>query len=107
MDIYERSFNPEVDAEQEWEAKWEEFIRLARQYGWPEDYLQAYLQTHRVSYQERLESLDWQRLKWKEFKHRPTGSDWVKLYAEIAFENKRTMMRIPANPDGGESKGLR
>ena len=33
----------------EWESQWEEFIRLAREYGWPKDYIEMYLQGHRVT----------------------------------------------------------
>ena len=38
------SFSPEVESAEEWQQKWEEFIQLARQYDWPEDYLEAFLQ---------------------------------------------------------------
>ena len=59
----------EVWSEKEWEQRWEEFIKLAQQYNWPEDYLQAFLQTHRVSYQERLNSLEKTHKLWKEGRH--------------------------------------
>ena len=71
----------------EWEAHWEEFIRLAREYGWPEDYIQAYLQSHRVSYRERMASIATIR------ELHEAGR-----YTDAHFENKRTMMREPGNP---------
>ena len=58
MADHNRRFQVEVESAEEWEAKWDEFVPLAREYGWPEDYLQGYLQSHRVSFQERIESLD-------------------------------------------------
>jgi hypothetical protein len=81
------SFDPEVNSEEEWEAKWEEFIRLAREYGWPEDYLKAFLETHRVSYQERLKSIEKARQLWESKNQR-----------ESIFEDKRTRLREPMSP---------
>ena len=107
MADHNRSFQVAVESAEEWEAKWEEFVRLAREYGWPEDYLQGYLQGHRVSYQERIESLEKQRLMWEALRHKADGSDWVKHYAEMAFENKRTMLRKPGKPASDEYKGLK
>ena len=71
----------------EWEAQWEEFIRLARGYGWPEDYIQAYLRSHRVSYRERIASIA-----------RIRELHEAGRYTDAHFENKRTMMREPGNP---------
>jgi len=88
-------FQPEVESVEEWETKWKEFVRLARKYGWPEYYLQAYLQDHRVSYQERIESLDKQRHMWEDLQHRADWNDWVKHYAEIVFKNKRKATSEP------------
>jgi hypothetical protein len=81
------SFSLEVESEEEWEQKWQEFIQLARQYGWPEDYLQAFLQDHKVSYQERLKSLERAHELWEEGQ-----------YGEAIFEDKRTMLRTPVSP---------
>ena len=81
------TLSPEVESEEEWEQKWEEFIQLARKYGWPEDYLQAFLQDHRVSYQERLKSLERAHELWEEGQ-----------YGEAIFEDKRTMLRTPVSP---------
>ena len=72
----------------EWEAQWEEFIRLDREYGWPEDYIHAYLRSHRVSYRERIASIATIRELHEAGRH-----------TEARFENKRTMMREPGNPD--------
>ena len=102
-----RRFQPEVELHEEWEARWEEFVRLAREYGWPEDYLQAYLQDHRVSFQERIAPLDKQRQMWEDLQHEAGWRDWVTLYTEMVFENKRTMLREPENPGSDEYKGLR
>jgi len=74
-------------ASAEWEAQWEEFIRLAREYRWPEDYIQDYLKGHRVTYHERVESLGKIRELIRE------GN-----LEEALFENKRTEMRTPGNP---------
>ena len=55
-----------------------------------------YLADHRVSYQERLDSLDKQCQMWEDLQHKADWNDWVKHYAEMVFENKRTMLREPA-----------
>ena len=71
----------------ECEAQWEEFIRLASGYGWPEDYIQAYLRSHTVSYRERMASIA-----------RIRELHEAGRYTDAHFENKRTMMREPGNP---------
>lgn len=48
----------------------------------PETYLQAYLQDHRVSYLERLKSLDKQRRIWNVLEHKAETGDldgWARL----------------------------
>lgn len=65
-----------------------EFIRLARQYGWDEQYLQDYFRSHKASYKERLKSLKKIRRLWESHK-----------YGKAIFENKRTMLRRPVDPE--------
>lgn len=69
---------------------WEDFIRRAHDYGWPEDYIfGAYLRDHRVSYRERLTSM----AKIRQY------SEEGKL-SEALLENDRTMMREPGARPG-------
>ncbi len=82
----EMGFLPEAQSEEEWEKAWSEFARLARQYDWPEELVQAYLQG-RVSYQERLDSIKKARQLWERG-----------CYGEAIIENKRTQSKVPLSP---------
>lgn len=80
------SFTPEVDSEEEWDANWQEFVSLARQYVWPEELIQTYL-ADKVSYKGRLKSLEKIRELHEAGRHR-----------EAFIENKRTVLRVPMDP---------